>query len=31
MDLLTQAREGFQGIEADAALKDQALGVCANG
>ncbi len=25
MDLLTQAREGFQGIDADAAIKDQAL------
>ncbi|HVS34091.1 MAG TPA: phospho-sugar mutase [Gemmataceae bacterium] len=25
MDLLTQARQGFQGVEADAALKDQAL------
>jgi phosphoglucomutase len=25
MDLLTQAREGFQGIDADAAIKNQAL------
>src|ERR1700676_3396411 len=26
MDLLSQAREGFRGVEADAALKEQALG-----
>ncbi len=26
MDLLSQARQGFQGVEADAALQDQALG-----
>ncbi len=31
MDLLSQARQGFQGVEADAALQEQALGACARG